>query len=57
VRLVLRRAIEGEVGVWLGRPRYEGRAEVAPGRRNGCRPTLGGEAARRLSEASLPDDC
>jgi transposase-like protein len=35
VRLVLQRAVEEEVDDWLGRARYERRAEAAPGKRNG----------------------
>ena len=38
VRLVLQRAVEDEVDDWLGRARYERRAEAAPGKRNGYRP-------------------
>jgi putative transposase len=38
VRLVLQRAVEDEVDDWLGRVRYERRAEAAPGKRNGYRP-------------------
>jgi len=38
VRLVLQRAVEEEVEAWLGRARYERRAEAAPGKRNGYRP-------------------
>jgi putative transposase len=37
-RLVLQRAVEEEVEAWLGRARYERRAEAAPGKRNGYRP-------------------
>jgi len=37
-RLVLQRAVEEEVDDWLGRARYERRAEAAPGYRNGYRP-------------------
>ena len=38
VRLVLQRAVEDGVDDWLGRARYERRAEAAPGKRNGHRP-------------------
>lgn len=38
VRLVLQRAVEEEVDDWLGRARYERRADAVPGRRNGYRP-------------------
>jgi transposase-like protein len=38
VRLVLQRAVAEEVDDWLGRARYQRRAEAAPGKRNGCRP-------------------
>jgi hypothetical protein len=37
-RLVLQRAVEEEVDEWLGRARYERRAEAVPGKRNGYRP-------------------
>ena len=36
-RLIIQRAVEEEFDAWLGRARYERRAEAAPGSRNGFR--------------------
>jgi putative transposase len=43
-RLIIQRAVEEEFDAWLGRARYERKAEAAPGSRNGWR-------ARRLQAA------
>jgi putative transposase len=37
-RLIIQRAVEEEFDAWLGRARYERRAEASPGSRNGFRP-------------------
>src|SRR4051812_3427216 len=37
-RLIIQRAVEDEFDAWLGRARYERRAEAPPGLRNGFRP-------------------
>src|SRR3954463_3114952 len=37
-RLIIQRAVEEEFDAWLGRARYERRAEAPPGLRNGYRP-------------------
>jgi putative transposase len=37
-RLIIQRAVEEEFDTWLGRARYERRAEAGPGKRNGFRP-------------------
>jgi len=37
-KLVIQRAVEDEVDVWLGRARYERKPDAAPGKRNGFRP-------------------
>jgi transposase-like protein len=37
-RLIIERAVEDEFDAWLGRARYERRAEAPPGLRNGFRP-------------------
>lgn len=37
-RLIIQRAVEDEFDAWLGRARYERRAEALPGKRNGWRP-------------------
>jgi transposase-like protein len=37
-RLIIQRAVEDEFDSWLGRARYERRAEGPPGKRNGFRP-------------------
>jgi putative transposase len=37
-RLIIQRAVEDEFDAWLGRARYERRAEASPGKRNGFRP-------------------
>ena len=36
-RLIIQRAVEEEFDQWLGRARYERRAEAGPGKRNGFR--------------------
>ena len=43
-RLIIQRAVEDEFDAWLGRARYERRAEAPPGLRNGFR-------ARRVQTA------
>lgn len=37
-KLIIQRAVEEEFEAWLGRGRYERKAEAAPGKRNGWRP-------------------
>jgi putative transposase len=37
-RLIIQRAVRDEFDAWLGRARYERRAEASPGKRNGFRP-------------------
>jgi transposase-like protein len=37
-KLIIQRAVEEEFDTWLGRARYERRAEAPPGKRNGFRP-------------------
>src|SRR5436305_6896410 len=37
-KLIIQRAVEDEFDTWLGRARYERRAEAPPGKRNGFRP-------------------
>lgn len=37
-RLIIQRAVEEEFEAWLGRARYERKAEALPGKRNGWRP-------------------
>ena len=37
-RLIIQRAVEDEFDTWLGRARYERKAEAGPGKRNGFRP-------------------
>ena len=37
-RLIIQRAVEDGFDAWLGRARYERRAEAPPGKRNGFRP-------------------
>jgi putative transposase len=37
-RLIIQRAVEEEFDTWLGRARYERKAEAGPGKRNGFRP-------------------
>ncbi|RDI73161.1 transposase [Gaiella occulta] len=59
VRLVLQRAVEEEVDEWLGRARYERRAEAAPGKRNGYRPwrVQTGEGAVVVEVSQVRDAC
>src|SRR3954466_10136637 len=56
-RLIIQRAVEDEFDAWLGRARYERRAEGAPGLRHGVWAARGGAAgaAQRLSAAPGAD--
>src|SRR3954462_8595094 len=53
-RLIIQRAGEDEFDAWLGRARYERRAEAPPGLRNGFRPrrvqTAEGELAVEIPQ-------
>src|SRR6476661_2478708 len=53
-RLIIQRAVEDEFDAWLGRARYERRAEAPPGLRNGFRPrrvqTAEGELAVEIPQ-------
>src|SRR6476659_8809147 len=53
-RLIIQRAVEDGFDAWLGRARYEGRAEAPPGLRNGFRPrrvqTAEGELAVEIPQ-------
>ena len=52
-RLIIQRAVEDEFDAWLGRARYERRAEAPPGLRNGFRPKKLQTAEGKL-EVELP---
>ena len=63
-RLIIQRAVEDEFDAWLGRARYERRAEAPPGLRNGLRPrrvqTAEGELSVQIPqvrEAAEPFVC
>src|SRR2546423_11953772 len=60
-RLIIQRAVEDEFDTWLGRARYERKAEAGPAKRNGFRPrhlqTAEGELrieVPQVREAAIP---
>jgi transposase-like protein len=52
-KLIIQRAVEEEFDGWLGRARYERKAEAPPGKRNGFRPRSV-QAAEGPIEVEIP---